>query len=160
MNNSDWLLHQGHRLVQLGVLLFFCGLLVGLGASNFGGAVTLFAIPRLGLSAHLIALMQGSFLVVLGLLWPRLDLNRTVTRIAFWLVVYGFLAGWLANLLAGMWGAGSAMLPNAGGQAHGSMLQEAIIATGLRSAAVSQIAALLLILWGLRGFSVNVAGSK
>lgn len=160
MNNSDWLFHQGRRLVQLGVLLFFFGLLVGLAASNFGGAVTLFAVPRLGLSAHLIALMQGSFLVILGLLWPKLNLNRAVSRIAFWLVVYGFLAGWLANVLAGVWGAGSAMLPNAAGQAHGSTLQEGIIAIGLRTAAVSQIAALLLVLWGLREFAVKVSENQ
>ena len=153
MNNSNWLVLQGRRLVQLGMLLFFFGLLIGLAASNFGGAIHIFALPRAGLSAHLIALMQGTFLVVMGLLWPKLDLTRAASRIAFWLIIYGFLAAWIANVLAGVWGAGGAMLPNAAGQAHGSTLQEGNIAIGLRTGAVSQIAALLLILWGLRGFA-------
>ncbi len=153
MSNSDRSVLQGRRLVQLGVLLFFFGLLAGLAASNFGGAVHIFALPRAGLSAHLIALMQGTFLGVLGLLWPKLDLNRAGSRVAFWLIIYGFFGAWIANMLAGLWGAGGSMLPNAAGQAHGSTLQEGIIAIGLRTGAVSQIAALLLILWGLRGFA-------
>ncbi|MEK6371689.1 MAG: hydrogenase [Acidobacteriota bacterium] len=153
MSDADWSVRQGRRLVQLGVLLFFCGLLIGLASSNFGGAVHVFAVPRAALSAHLIALMQGTFLGVVGLLWPRLDLNRAASRIAFWLIIYGFLAACLANLLAGVWGAGGSMLPNAAGQAHGSTLQEGIIAIGLRTGAVSQIAALLLILRGLRRFA-------
>ena len=41
-------------------------------------------------------------------------------------------------------------MPMAAGQARGSALQEGIIAVGLRTAAASQIIALLLISWGLR----------
>jgi hypothetical protein len=47
------------------------------------------------------------------------------------------------------------MLPIAAGQARGSVFQEVIIAAGLRSAAVSLIAAAVLILWGLRAFTVE-----
>ena len=46
-------------------------------------------------------------------------------------------------------------LPIAAGQAHGSVLQEGIIAISLRTAAVSLIAVSLLILWGLRAFTVD-----
>ena len=143
MDTSDWSLRQGHRLLQVGILLFLFALLVGL-------AVPKFAVPRLGLSAHLIGIMQGTFLVVLGVLWPKLKLTQATSRVGFWLVVYGFFAAWTVNVLAGVWGAGNSMLPMAAGQAHGSALQEGIIAIGLRTAAVSQITALILIIWGLR----------
>ena len=53
-------------------------------------------------------------------------------------------------MLAAVWGAGSSMLPIAAGPARGSALQEGIIAVGLRTAAVSLIAAATLVLWGLR----------
>lgn len=143
MNTSDWSSHQGHRLLQVGILLFLVALFVGL-------VIPKFAVPRLGLSVHLLGIMQGTFLVVLGLLWPKLKLTQVASRVGFWLVVYGFLAAWTANVLAAVWGAGNAMLPLAAGPAHGNALQEGIIAMGLRTAAVSQIAALLLIVWGLR----------
>ena len=158
MSTSDRSLRQGHRLIQLGMVMFLFSLLVGLAVSRFGRGVAIFAVPRLGLAAHLIGLMQGTFLVVAGSLWPKLKLSRATSRIAIWLLVYGFFAAWIVNLLAGVWGAGGAMLPNAAGQAQGTALQEGAIAIGLRTAAVSQIAALIMILWGLRGFSEADSG--
>jgi hydroxylaminobenzene mutase len=151
MDTSDQSLRQGHRLLQAGSLLFLLALLVGL-------AVPRFAVPRLGLSAHLLGIMQGVFLMVTGVLWPRLRLTRATARVGFWLAVYGCFAAWTANVLAGVWGAGNSMLPIAAGQARGSVFQEVIIATGLRSAAVSLIAAAVLILWGLRAFAVEDSG--
>lgn len=123
--------------------LFLLALLVGL-------IVPRFAVPRLGLSTHLLGIMQGIFLMVVGLLWERLRISPLTSRIGVGLLVYGCLAAWVANLSAAIVGAGNSMLPIAAGQAHGSSFQEAIIAIALRSAAVSLIAAALLILWGLR----------
>lgn len=140
---ADWRLREAHRLLRLGLLLFLVALLVGL-------VVPRFAVPRLGLSVHLLGILQGLFLTVLGLLWPRLRLTRGMSRSAFWLAAYGCLAAWTANLLAAVWGAGSSMLPIAAGHARGSLFQEAAIAIGLRTAAVSLIAAVTLVLWGLR----------
>jgi hydroxylaminobenzene mutase len=134
---------QASRLVRLGVLLFLLALLTGLFVPNF-------RVPRLGLSAHLLGISQGLFLMVAGLLWSKLQLSPTASRLGFWLVTYGCFAAWTANVLGASWGAGAAMLPMAAGGAHGSALQEAIIAVALRTAAVSLIAALLLMLWGLR----------
>ena len=134
---------QGHRLLQLGMLLFLVALLVGL-------AMPKFAVPRLGLSAHLLALMQGLFLSVSGLLWPRLRLSPSASRVGFWLAVYGSTAPLAANLLAAIWGAGNTLLPMAAGQAHGIPLQEGIIASALRTGGASLIAVSIVILWGLR----------
>ena len=143
MHTSESSLRQAHRLQQLGIVLFLLALLVGL-------VVPRFAVPRLALSAHLLGIMQGIFLVVLGFLWPKLALMPALSRVGFWLAVYGCFAAWTANVLASLWGAGNSMLPIAAGQARGSLLQERIIAIGLRTAAVSLIALLILTLWGLR----------
>ena len=59
MDTSDWSRRQGHRLLQLGTLLFLLACLVGL-------VVPTFAVPRLGLSTHLLGIMQGIFLMVMG----------------------------------------------------------------------------------------------
>jgi hydroxylaminobenzene mutase len=148
MDTSEWSLRQGHRLLQMGVLLFLFALLVGL-------VVPRFSVPCLGLSAHLLGITQGLFLMVTGLLWPKLVLTHATSLVGFWLAVYGCFAAWTANVLAGVWGAGNSLLPMAAGQAHGSALQEGIIAISLRTAAVSLIAASLLILWGLRVLAVD-----
>lgn len=108
-----------------------------------------FAVPRLGLSVHLLGIMQGIFLTVLGLLWPRLNLTRPWSRAGFWLAIYGCLAAWTSNVLGAVWG-GSSLLPIASGQVRSTVLQDGVITVGLRSAAVSLIAATILILRGLR----------
>ncbi len=143
MNESTSALRRAHRLLQVGIFLFFLATLVGL-------AVPHFAVPRLGLSTHLLGIVQGIFLVVIGLLWPKLTLGPRTAHLLFWLLIYGCFAAFTANLLAGVWGAGNSMLPIAAGSARGTPLQEGIIVVSLRSAAVSLIAALLMTLWGLR----------
>jgi hydroxylaminobenzene mutase len=145
MNSSESAQRQGHRLLQLGVLLFLAALLVGL-------VVPKFAVPRLGLSVHLLGLLQGIFLMVLGVVWPRLHVSPATGQAGVFLVVYGCFGAWTANLLAAIWGAGNTMLPIAAGAAQGTSIQEGVISVALRSAAVSLIAAAALVLWGLRSF--------
>ena len=135
---------DGQRLLRIGIALFLFALLVGL-------AVPRFAVPRLGLSTHLLGLMQGTFLLVAGSLWPKLTLTRAVSRAGSYLAAYGCIAAWTANLLGARWGAGNSMLPIAAGQARGSVGQERIIAAGLVTAAVSLIAMAMIMLWGVRG---------
>jgi hydroxylaminobenzene mutase len=126
------------------MLVFLLALLVGL-------AVSTFAVPRLGLSTHLLGIMQDTFLMVVGAVWPRLRLTRSTARVAFVLAIYGCVAAWTANLFAAIWGAGNSMVPIAAGAAHGSPTQERFISIALRSAAVSLVATAAAILWGLRG---------
>ncbi len=142
-DSQEWRVRQARRLLQAGMLLFLLALIIGL-------IVHRFTVPRLALSAHLLGITQGLFLMVIGLLWPKLTLRRAWSRIAVVLIVYGCLAAWCANLLGAIWGAGNTILPFAAGQARGSVLQERILTVGLRTAAASLIAGSLLILWGLR----------
>lgn len=138
--------HRGHRLLQAGMVLFFLALITGLFVHKF-------AVPRLALSAHLLGITQGLFLMVLGLLWSKLRLSRAWAQVALALVLYGCIAAWSANLLGAIWSAGSAMLPFAAGEARGSALQETIITVFLRTAAGALIGGCSLILWGLRSLA-------
>ncbi len=142
---------QAHRLSQIGLLLFLCALLVGL-------IVQRFAVPRLGLSAHLLGILQGLFLMLVGLLWPKVRLGRVASWSAFGFLIYGCLAAWSANILAAIWRAGNTLLPIAAGSAHGSALQETVIAIGLRSSAVTLIAGVLLLIWGTRRVAGETSG--
>lgn len=134
---------QARHLLQVGVGLFLFAALIGL-------AIPRFAVPRVALSAHLIGILQGLFLAVVGLLWTRLDLASRQLLITFWLVIYEAIAAILSNLLAALWGAGNTIIPMAAGAAHGSDTQEIIINVGLRSSALALVVSLGLIFWGLR----------
>lgn len=134
---------DGHRLLQTGALLFLLGLLTGL-------AMPQFTSPRLALSTHLLGLMQGTFLLAAGLMWPRLHLSSTASRGGHALAIYGCLSAWTANFLSAAWGAGGSMVPMAAGGARGSMLQEGLIRLLLMPAAAALVATTVLILWGLR----------
>ena len=125
------------------MVLFLLALLVGL-------MVPTFAVPRLGLSTHLLGITQSLFLMIVGVLWPRLGLTRIVARLGVFLAVSGCWVAWTANLLGAIWGAGSSMLPMAAGTARGTAIQETVITIALRSAAVALIAVTLLVVWGLR----------
>ncbi len=141
MTRQDWRTQQSNQLIRVGMTLFLLALVIGLFVQSF-------AVPRLGLSVHLLGLLQGILLTVLGLVWPRLNLARSWSRTALWLAVYGCIAAWTSNVLAATWG-GSAMLPIASGQARSSAVHDGIITLGLRSSAVSLVAATILVWWGL-----------
>lgn len=154
MKSSRLLTRQGHRLLQLSVALF-------LFTSLEGFAVQHFTVPNLGRSVHTLSAFSGVLLLALGLLWPRLNLGATASRVAFWCLVYSAFATIAAFLMAGIWGAGNTVMPIAAGAAHGSDFQEAAIAVVAYSAAPTGILSFALILRGLRtSTESNVDKSK
>jgi hydroxylaminobenzene mutase len=140
---ENMLSRQGHRLLQVGVALF-------LFVSLEGFAIPYLASPRLGLSVHTLSALQGVLLLALGLVWPRLNLGATTSRIAFWLLIYSAFAILAAYVMAAVWGAGNETMRLAAGAAHGSVFQEAAIMVVAYSSAPTGITSFALILWGLR----------
>ena len=143
----------GRRLIRYGILLFFLGLLSGL-------VVPMLANPRLGLSSHLEGVMNGTFLVVLGLIWPRLRLSRPTLTVAFWLSMYGTYINWATTLAAAALGAGQSMMPMAAAGYTGTPLQETIIKFSLTSMAIAILVTCVIVLWGLRGNDDPVSAIK
>lgn len=132
-----------HRLLQLGVLLFLIGLVVGL-------TLPVLANPRMGLASHMEGVMNGLFLIALGLVWPRLTSSPGMQRLTFVLAVYGTFANLVATFLSAAWGAGAPMMPIAAGGHEGSSVQELVIRVLLVSLALADMAACVLVLVGLR----------
>jgi hydroxylaminobenzene mutase len=134
---------QARRLLQLGVLLFLLALLVGL-------AIPALAVPRLGVASHINGVIGALFLLVLGLLWPKLHLSPRAAGLALWLAAYAFFTATLMPLLGGAWRAGASMLPIAAGAATGTPAQEGVIAAGLVTAGAAVIALCVVLMIGLR----------
>ncbi len=128
-------------LLQLGILLFLIGLLTGF-------LITKLANPRMGLASHLEGVLNGIFLVALGLLWQRLNLSHIWLAITFWLAIYSTFANWLATLLAAIWRAGASM-PIAALGHQGSSYQETVINFLLYSLSLAMVSACVIIIVGL-----------
>jgi hydroxylaminobenzene mutase len=129
-------------LLALGLILFLLGLLSGL-------AVPALKNPRMGLASHLQGMTNGPFLVLVGLLWPRLHLPHAWLLVTVALLVYGTYANWLATQLGALWGAGRRFAPLAAGDHRAGAAQERLVDLLLVSLAPAIVAATILLLVGV-----------
>jgi hydroxylaminobenzene mutase len=135
---------QGHRLIQLGALLFLLTCLEGL-------LIPYFPVPVLGRSVHTLAGLSGVVLIAFGLVWPRLRLSRAAAAAAFWTFLYSTFATIAVLVLAAIWRAGATVIPLAAQGARGTNGQETFLTAIAYTAGATAIIAFSLILWGLRG---------
>lgn len=135
---SEW-----RWLVAAGIVLFVVGL------SN-GFVIHSSPLPRLSLSAHLVALMGAGFLLALGALWPRLNLSRRLSRAGSVLAVYGFAFGWMIYYAAAELRAGG-MFPLMSGTVRAAPALEQAISLALLTVALALIGLCGIVLAGLRG---------
>ena len=133
--------HHSDRLIILGVLLFFLGLVIGLLAP-------LFANPRMGLSSHIEGVLNGIFLIVLGLIWNKIDLSYKWLKITFWLAVYGTFANWFSMLFAAIFNAGKSLTIAANGQ-EGTPFAEVTVMFLLISLSIAMLTICITVLIGL-----------
>lgn len=129
-------------LFAMGLILFLLGLVTGL-------LVPALKNPRMGVASHLQGMTNGPFLVVIGLLWPHLELSHLWQVVAVVLLGYGTYANWLATQLAAMWGAGRRFAPAAAGQYSASAAKESCVDLLLASLAPAMIAATVILTVGV-----------
>jgi hydroxylaminobenzene mutase len=104
----------------------------------------------MGLAAHLEAVMNGMFLVLIGLIWKHLRLAARTAGVLFWLILYAGYANWACTLLGAIFGT-SKMTPIAGAGHSAAGWQEAIVGVGLVSLSIAAMTSCIMVLWGLRG---------
>jgi hydroxylaminobenzene mutase len=131
------------KLMLYGMLLFLLGLITGLLETRFTNI-------RMGLSAHLEGLMNGTFVVALGAIWSQGRLPRLAKATAYGTALYGAYANWLFTTLAAIFGT-AANTPIAAAGHRGQLWQESLVGAGFLSVAIAMIASVLLLLWGLSG---------
>ena len=141
---------RSRTLIFAGFLLFLLALLTGL-------LIGVLPYPRLAQGSHIGGLMNGMFLVILGLAWERLRLGARAGSWVSGLVLFGTYANWAFTLLAAVLGTGK-LTPLASGGHLADPWKEALVGAGLISLAVSMIIALVLIVWALRKASGREGG--
>jgi hydroxylaminobenzene mutase len=146
--NQDFQLEQSRKLIRYGILLFLLGLLTGF-------VIPALQNPRMGLSSHLEGVMNGMLLVIIGLVWTKLQLPEKVLNWGFILSLFGTFVNWATTLFAALIGAGSEMMPIAGNGMKGELWQEIIIKSGLISLSLCMVVVCILILVGLKGNSLR-----
>ena len=141
MNPEHWRLTQSRRLLVVGFALLFVAMVVGL-------LVPAFAVAKRAVSAHVLGVAQGTFLVMTSMTWKRLALGKRWANVAALALIYGCMGAWLANVAAAVWPSGGATFPTV--DVRGPWPHEIAIAIALRTSAVALLAGMMLILVGLR----------
>lgn len=139
----DTNINYGKKLIRFGILLFMLGLITGF-------IIPLLENPRMGLSSHLEGTLNGMLLIIIGLIWSRLDLNEKLYQWCYRLALFGTFSNWLTTLLAAVWGAGKEMMPISGGNFQGTVWQEVLIKFGLISLSISMLVVCVILLFGLK----------
>ena len=130
-------------LVWHGLVLFFLGLLTGF-------VIPALTNPRMGLSAHMEALLNGMFLILAGgIVWDHFKLSERMATAVYWMLLYAAYGSWAFCFLAAVFGA-SEMLPIAGAGYSADPWQEQLIKVGLGLVAISITLACCLALYGIR----------
>jgi len=142
MKNVNQMKTQAGRLLFLGFFLFLLGLITGL-------IVPALANPRIGVSSHIEGVLNGIFLIILGLVWHKLVLTDRALKITYWLALYGTFFNWFGILVAAVFNAGKMLGIAAGGQ-EGPPLAEAVVTFLLISISVAMVVISVLVLVGLR----------
>lgn len=134
--------HQSDRLIFLGALLFLLALLIGL-------LVPIFENPRMGVSSHIEGVINGILLIVLGLIWLKINLSNRWLKITFWLAIYGTYVNFIGILIAAIFNGGKMLGIMANGQ-EGTPIVEGIIGFSLISLSIAMIIVSVATLIGLR----------
>ena len=131
------------QLKMLGMLLFLFGLITGFIIMSLKN-------PRMGLSAHLEGLMNGTFLLVAGFVWNELKISDALKRVVYGTLVYGTFANWIFTLMAAFFGT-SQTTPIAGAGFMGSAMQENLVTAGLVTVGLTMVFSAGVMAYGLRG---------
>lgn len=142
MENSVVKKRQSDKLIYLGVLLFLIGLIIGL-------IVPAFANPRMGVSSHLEGVLNGMFLVILGLIWNKVEVSTRWLKSTFWLAIYGTFANCFGILIAAIFNAGKMLGIAANGQ-EGPPFIEGTVTFSLISLSIAMLAVSIVVLVGLK----------
>jgi hydroxylaminobenzene mutase len=133
---------RGRALLWHGIALFLLGLLTGL-------AQPVLKNPRMGLSAHLEGVMNGTFLLALGAAWSKVRLSDRLGAAAYWAALCGTYGNWAVTLLAAALGT-AAMTPIASAGFGAGRWEEAVITFGFVAVGLAILVASVLLLIGFR----------
>ena len=103
----------------------------------------------MGLAAHLEGVMNGIFLLALGVIWPDVKLSPRLKSSAYWCGLFGTYGNWMVTTFAAIVGT-AALSPIAAAGYSAQPWQEGIVNFGFATVGLTIIGCSGLVLWGLR----------
>lgn len=125
------------------------GFILILLALGTGLAVPAFLNPRMAVAAHLIGLMNGLLLVVIGVVWNRLALSQGQARFTRVAALGATYLNWGAGCLAAAWGT-SRLTPLSGAGYSAAAWRESVVQALQVALSIAVISAVVMIVYGLR----------
>lgn len=107
------------------------------------------ANPRMGVSSHIEGVLNGMFLIILGLIWKKVELYEKWLKITFWLAVYGTFTNWLVIMVPAIFDAGEMLGIVVEGK-KGAPLPEALVNFSLISLSIAMLIVAVAVLIGLK----------
>ena len=134
------------RLTWWGTLLFLLGLLTGLMLAIMPSVAD---NPRGVLSGHVEGILNGMFLIIVGLMADRVRLSTRASAACVALLLYSTFVNWITTTTAGILGASQAT-PIAGAGHHAAPVVEQAVMVVSVTVGIAMILAVGMLLWGLR----------
>ncbi len=133
---------QRRFLVSAGVLLFILALVTGM-------IMPWLANMRMGLSAHLVGLLGGLFLIAIGAIWPLQSFAGKVEHRGRPARGVQLIFESLHEFLAAAFST-NRLTPLAGSGRLAAAWKENIVTGGLVLSSIAMVSCCILVLWGLR----------
>jgi len=134
------------RLTWWGALLFLLGLLTGLMLAMMPSVAD---NPRGVLSGHVEGILNGMFLIIVGLMADQVRLSTRASAVCVGLLLYGTYVNWITTTIAGILGASQAT-PIAGAGHHAAPVVEQVVMVVSVTVGIAMILAVGMLLLGLR----------
>lgn len=129
---------RGQGLIKWGTVLLALSVLTGF-------AIPLVSDPVLGLATHIQGLLNAFMLLLVGLIWSRLEIGYLGSVTAYWGLILGAYLTLAVQFACTLLRIGGTVFPLAGGTHIGTPLEEELVKRSIQFAAVVTTLAVLIV---------------
>ena len=129
---------RGQGLIRWGIILLALSVLSGF-------AIPLVPDPVMGLASHIQGLLNAFMLLLIGLVWSRLEIGYLGSVVAYWGLILGAFVTFVVQMVATFLEIGGTIFPLAGGAHVGTPFEEELVKRTVQAAAGLTTIAILLV---------------
>jgi hydroxylaminobenzene mutase len=129
---------RGQGLIRWGAVLLALSVLSGF-------AIQVVPDPIMGLASHIQGLLNAFLLILVGLIWSRLEIGYLASVVVYWGLVLGAYVTFLVQMACTFLEIGGTIFPIAGGSHVGTPLEEELVKRAVQGAAALTGLAIVLV---------------
>jgi hydroxylaminobenzene mutase len=132
---------RGQGLIRWGAVLLALSVLSGF-------AIMVVPDPIMGLASHIQGLLNAFLIILIGLIWSRLEVGYLASVVIYWGLIIGGYVTFLVQMLCTFLEIGGGIFPLAGGSHTGTPLEEMLVKRAVQGAALLTSVAIILVARG------------